>query len=246
MGSVRGRALMDLVKGFGWGGKAGTQLQTTQLWDKIYESSSGDYEWGCKPDQFLAYDYRYNGFSMYATLNDTLPPGSPVLMIGAGASLLGEAIYDNDYQPVVQTDFSEVVVKRRRSDMDIDLRPQMYWECVDAREPMTHLLQHIQDKDPKHAIEQHDKLETKFGAVVDKGLIDGLYLAGGESMEDIPKVVSRVAEVLTPGKGVFVTLSYSSPNIITPLLKNKHFTSIEARLMEAADIYLYRMSRGDI
>jgi hypothetical protein len=237
---------MDLVRQLGWGGKAGGQLQTMQLWNNIYKSSVDDYEWGCHPEEFLAYDYRSNGYSMYATISDTLPSESPVLMIGAGSSLLGEAIYDHGYEPMVQTDFSEVVVERRKLAIDKLLRPHMFWDFADARKPMNHLLQHIQNKDPTIALSQHDTTKwQRFGGVVDKGLIDALYLSGGESMEDIPKIVSNVAKVLNPQSGVFVTLSYSSPKIMTPLLKNKYFKSIEARLMESADIYLYRMCRGD-
>ena len=231
---------MDMLRHMGWSGKSGTQLQTSLLWNNIYKKSSGDYEWGCTPDQFLAYDYRSNGFSMYASVNDTLPADCSVLMIGAGASLLGEALYDQGYQPVVQTDFSEVIVERRKETTSRDAYPNMNWECVDARFPLTSLLKYVHDASCPGVDKQH------FGAVVDKGLIDGLYLAGGSSMDDIGKVVSNVAEVLAPERGVFVTLSYSAPSIISPLLKNKYFSSVEARMMESADIYLYRMSRGDM
>lgn len=234
---------MDMVRQLGWIGKSGGQLQTTQLWNNIYKSSVDDYEWGCHPEEFLAYDYRSNGFSMYATIDDTLPLESPVLMIGAGSSLLGEAIYDHGYQPIVQTDFSEIVVERRKLAIDKSRYPLMFWDFADAREPLTHLLQHIKSNDP---LSRHEKCKwNRFGGVVDKGLIDALYLSGGESMGDISKVVSNVAKVLDSESGVFVTLSYSAPKIMTPLLKNKYFKSVEARLMENADIYLYRMCRGD-
>eukprot|EP00602_Paraphysomonas_sp_CaronLab_P008096 CAMPEP_0185028956 /NCGR_PEP_ID=MMETSP1103-20130426/15058_1 /TAXON_ID=36769 /ORGANISM="Paraphysomonas bandaiensis, Strain Caron Lab Isolate" /LENGTH=178 /DNA_ID=CAMNT_0027563551 /DNA_START=186 /DNA_END=722 /DNA_ORIENTATION=- len=175
-----------------------------------------------------------------------MPSDDAVLLIGAGASQLGDAMYEYGYEPVVQTDFSEVVVNRRREALDRSKYPKMYWELADARlplHPLLHLIQKPNNSDVSH-IQDGSASSVLFGSVLDKGLIDGLYLAGGESMEDIPKVVSNVANVLTPESGVFVTFSYSHPNIIEPLLKHRLFGSIEARLLETPDIYLYRVCRN--
>ncbi len=147
---------------------------------------------------------------------------------------MGEMIYQNGFRPVVQTDFSQVVVDQMKKNYESKFS-DMFWDCADAREPLTHLLKHLQDDDDK---------DIYFGSVIDKGLIDALYLADGEALNDIPKVVSNVIDVLDPDYGVFLTLSRSHPDYLEQYLKNSSILSIEARRLEYPDIYLYRLCKG--
>ena len=90
--SIRGRAiLVDFVRKMGWSGRSSAALQSSKLWDTLYESSGGDIEWGCEPGQFLSHTYKSNGISLEASVQDFIPHG-PILMVGSGASLLGNAI----------------------------------------------------------------------------------------------------------------------------------------------------------
>ena len=89
-----------------------------------------------------------------------------------------------------------------------------------------------------------------FGSVVDKGLVDGLWLAGDDPAKHIPVVVKRAAEVLDPSCGVFVTLSFTHPDYMVPLLLEQ--SALEwnkelevRRIVSGGPIYMYRLTRRD-
>jgi hypothetical protein len=229
---IKGRAVMDFIRHKVpiFSGVKGLKYGNMAFWDTNYKSAPDhDHEWGCDPEDLVSYDYRVNGMSKAGSLKTTVPRDQPVLTIGAGSSRLGDVIYGLGIKPVIQCDFSEIVVNRRKVRIN-PTQPDMFWEYTDCRLKMTHLTKHLNDN-------------QLFGSVWDKGLIDGLYLAGGEALDDISKIVSNVSEVLSD-EGVFVTLSRSHPQYITPLLQHDGFSMIEVRLVEKpADIYLYRLCK---
>jgi hypothetical protein len=240
-------------------GKAGTEYQQAAFWDKLYsKTNEKHYEWGCRPNDLQVYNYRPEGrrygMSMTATIHQTIPEGLPSLIIGAGSSQIGEMIYQNGFQPVVQTDFSQVVVDQRKKE-SLQEYPEMFWDYADARESLAPLLAHLNQTKPSAAKgadertkttgEDEEEEEVLFGSVIDKGLIDALYLANDNSLADISKIVSNVVEVLDPDWGVFLTLSRSHPEYLAPYLKNAGFLSMEARRLESPDIYLYRLCKGE-
>ena len=86
--------------------------------------------------------------------------------------------------------------------------------------------------------------------MVDKGLVDGLWLAGDDPAKHIPVVVKRAAEVLDPSCGVFVTLSFTHPDYMVPLLLEQ--SALEwnkelevRRIVSGGPIYMYRLTRRD-
>lgn len=216
----------------------GTNYEQENFWNNIYsKTTKKEYEWGCKPEDLKVYNFRSSeryGLSMTSTINQTIPEFMPSLIIGAGSSHLGEMLYENNFKPIVQCDFSEIVVKQRKKECEINY-PEMFWDVADAREPLTPLLKYIQKPNEE---------SLYFGSVFDKGLIDALYLGNDNIELVIPKIVSNVVDVLDPDWGVFVTLSRSHPDYLAPYLKNSSILSIEARLLEYPDIYLYRLCRG--
>lgn len=218
--------------------KKGTNYKNEQFWNNLYlNTTEKEYEWGFKPKDIEIYTFKNvnnYGMSITTTINDTIPNNQPTLLIGAGSSRLGEMLYTKDFKPLIQTDFSEIVVNQKKKECE-HLYPEMIWERADARESLTPLLKLIQkpNEDPIY-----------FGSVIDKGLIDALYLGNDNIDVEIPKIVSNVVEVLDPDWGVFVTFSRSHPDCLEKYLKNTELVSIEARRLEYPDIYLYRLCRG--
>jgi hypothetical protein len=217
-------------------GIKGLNYQDVSIWDNNYKNSpDNNVEYGCNPEDLVLYDYRSNGINMGGSLLTTVPRDLPVLVIGAGSSRLGDVMYELGMKPIVQCDFSETVVQRREKRVNLTLTPMMFWKCIDCRLPMSDLTTYLHP-DKKISV-------MKFGSVWDKGMIDALYLAGGEAFEDITKIIASASGVLSPD-GVFVLLSRSHPQYMLPLLKSPHFSKIEARLLEKpADIYLYRLCK---
>jgi hypothetical protein len=243
MGSVRTRAVMDYLR-HSWPiftTKKGTEYQSPLFWDQLYsKTTESHYEWGCQPKDLQVYSYRparRYGMSMGATIHQTIPPSLSALVIGAGSSRMGDMLHENGFPSVIQTDFSQVVIKKKQEEYR-DLYPHIQWAYADARESLKPLLELIQE-------EEEEEEEVLFGSVIDKGLIDALYLANDNSLENISKVVSNVVDVLDPDYGVFLTLSRSHPDYLEPFLKNSGFISVEARRMEYPDIYLYRLVKGE-
>jgi hypothetical protein len=248
MGSVRTRAVMDYLRHAMpmFKGKKGTEYQQAAFWDQLYsKTNEKHYEWGCRPSDLQVYNYRPEGrrygMSLTATIHQTIPEGLPSLIIGAGSSQIGEMVYQNGFRPVVQTDFSRVVVNQRKKE-SLKEFPEMHWDYADAREPLRPLLAHLNQAEVRPEEEEEEVL---FGSVIDKGLIDALYLANDNSLADISKIVSNVVDVLDPDWGVFLTLSRSHPEYLEPYLKNAGFLSVEARRLESPDIYLYRLCKGE-
>lgn len=60
--------------------------------------------------------------------------------------------------------------------------------------------------------------DTTMDAVIDKGLIDALYLA--DEYDQISEIMSTVDRVLKPN-GVFLVFSLSDPNYLSPTLLGK-------------------------
>ena len=118
-------------------------------------------------------------------------------------------------------DFSEVAVKR-----GLEMEPSVNWMVGDAR----------------RLDETFD--EAAFGAIVDKGTIDAIYLSAGDSCtEDVGAVATGAARVLEP-RGTFLCVSLSAPQYIWPLLQCDAWDIQQCEVRRLDGAFLYVMRRG--
>ena len=114
-------------------------------------------------------------------------------------------------------DFSEVAVKR-----GLEMEPSVNWMVGDAR----------------RLDETFD--EAAFGAIVDKGTVDAIYLSAGDSCtEDVGAVAAGAARVLEP-RGTFLCVSLSAPQYTWPLLQCDAWDiqQCEVRRLDGAFLYV--------
>ena len=180
MGSVRGRALLDLARHrLGWTARGG--FDTKEFWERSYAKAVLPHEWALPPSSLLKYEFR--DVSMHrttttargsATLDQDCPRAAKTLVLGGGTSTLGQSLIDNGWADVTALDFSEVAVKR-----GLEMEPSVNWLQGDARR-----------------LDESFE-EATFGAIVDKGTIDAIYLSAGDSCtEDVGAVAAGAARVL--------------------------------------------------
>jgi SAM-dependent methyltransferase len=133
-------------------------------------------------------------FSWYAGWNDLEPfisewisPAHKVLIPGVGIDSLITDMYDADYEQLTAFDYAPESIAHCQHmlgpDREVDLR------TADAR-------------DLPYASES-------FDAVIDKGTLDAVFLAGDdtdERLDSLTRAISELARVLKPG-GIFFSLS---------------------------------------
>ncbi|GMH96605.1 hypothetical protein TrST_g9368 [Triparma strigata] len=148
----------------------------------------------------------------------------PTCVLGAGTSVLGSELAQRGFKPLVQCDFSpEIVKKREKEDVPFKLAD------ATKTEDLKSLLAFLEVK--------------QFQNIVDKGLIDGLYLGGETSSLLISDVISSCSHVLTPNTGTLSFVSFSPPKHMVPLLGKNAPLAFKIDCREIADppIYLYEM-----
>lgn len=121
----------------------------------------------------------------------------PTCVIGAGASGLGTAMLEAGFEPLVEADFSEAIVSSREG------RGSAPYLLADAT-------------DPEDMAACRDALGGAVENFVDKGLIDGLYLA--KQSHVIPSILEACHPVLNPG-GRLLFLSYTHARYMEPELR---------------------------
>ncbi|OHT11419.1 Menaquinone biosynthesis methyltransferase [Tritrichomonas foetus] len=122
------------------------------------------------------------------------------LDIGCGNSTLAADLLEDGFEHVVGYDASSVVIEQNKQRYGNESR--LEWICGD--------------------VTKMEKIESnKFDFVIDKGTIDSLMCAGS-SARSVTQILAEVARVLKPG-GVFVEVSYGTPNTRTSFLKNPQF-----------------------
>ena len=83
-----------------------------------------------------------------------------------------------------------------------------------------------------------------FGAVVDKGTVDAIYLSAGETCgEDIGAVARGASRILEP-RGAFLVVSLSAPRYIWPLLQCDAWDASQCEVRRLDGAFLYVMRRG--
>ena len=86
--------------------------------------------------------------------------------------------------------------------------------------------------------------DETFGAIVDKGTVDAIYLSAGETCgEDVSAVSHGAARVLQP-RGTFLCVSLSAPRYIWPLLRCDAWDIQQCEVRRLDGAFLYVMRRG--
>ena len=156
-----------------------------------------------------------------ATLDQDCPRAAKTLVLGGGTSTLGQTMIDNGWSDVTALDFSEVAVKR-----GLEMEPSVNWLVGDARRL------------------DENFGEGTFGAIVDKGTIDAIYLSAGDSCtEDVGAVAAGAARVLEP-RGTFLCVSLSAPQYLWPLLQCDAWDTSQCEVRRLDGAFLYVMRRG--
>ena len=143
------------------------------------------------------------------------------LVLGGGTSTLGQTLIDNGWNDVTALDFSEVAVKR-----GLEMEPAVKWVVGDARR-----------LDESFG-------EGTFGAIVDKGTIDAIYLSAGDGCtEDVGAVAQGASRILEP-RGTFLCVSLSAARYIWPLLQGDAWDTSQCEVRRLDGAFLYVMRRG--
>jgi SAM-dependent methyltransferase len=122
------------------------------------------------------------------------------LDIGCGNSPMTAELLNDGFAEVVGFDISPVVI--RQNEARFRSEPRLRWICGDCM--------------------SMDQLETgRFDAVFDKGTLDSLMCAG-PSAKIVGQMMSEISRVLKPG-GLFVEISYGTPNTRAPFLKGPQY-----------------------
>ena len=122
------------------------------------------------------------------------------LDVGCGSSTLCSDILEDGFEHVIGYDASSVVIEQNKQRFADE--PRLEFICGDAT--------------------KMEKLESNsFDVVFDKGTMDSL-MSSGSSARSVSQVLAEISRVLKPG-GVFVEISYGTPNTRVSFLKNPQY-----------------------
>ena len=154
-------------------------------------------------------------------MDQDCPRAAKTLVLGGGTSTLAQTLCDEGWSDVTALDFSEVAVKR-----GLEMEPAVDWVVGDARRL------------------DENFGEGAFGAIVDKGTIDAIYLSAGDSCtEDVGAVAAGASRILAP-RGTFLCVSLSAPQYLWPLLQGDAWDIQQCEVRRLDGAFLYVMRRG--
>ncbi|CAL1714250.1 unnamed protein product [Somion occarium] len=197
------------------------QYGTKEYWDERYsqESEEDSFDW----------------FKTYADIADIIRELVPdknarILMLGCGNSTLSEEMYDDGYKNIVNTDYSDILIKKMRHKHQ-QLRPEMQWLEMDVRDL---------------------KFESgSFDFALDKGTMDAMMTTKGDVwdpsedvVESCNKEVDEVLRVIRNG-GIFLYLTFGQPHFRKRYLTRPGTTLEIRQLGEAFHYYLYIVRRRE-
>lgn len=234
--SLSGRRMIDGVKG-----TIGRFLRLPSppygdpsYWSSVYKdfTPAQTFEWGrlTLENDLLEYEYRAglrHGESQSTTFAETInlhpqDTNKSVMMLGCGYSKLGEDMAEYGWQHISQVDMSSKAI------LDMSERCHEWIE-----------------RDVMDCIEDDATVLSAFNAktmdaVVDKGLVDTLFIA--DEHEQIGNVMNSVHRVLRP-KGVFCVMSLSEPDYLLPVLlpdfdlRDKRWEEVQVQELPTAFLY---------
>ncbi|EAU90311.1 hypothetical protein CC1G_08993 [Coprinopsis cinerea okayama7 len=195
--------------------KKNEEYSSKEYWNQRYaqEEEESSFDW----------------FKTYADIVDIIhelipEKSSRILMLGCGNSKLSEEMYDDGYENIVNTDYSDVLIEQMRT-RHSETRPKMEWHEMDVRDL---------------------KFEDgSFDVAIDKGTMDSMMTAKGDVwdppqkvIDDCTKEAKEALRVLRKG-GTFIYLTFGQPHFRQRYLIHEN-TTLEVRALgEAFHYYLY-------
>lgn len=191
-------------------------------------------------------------------------PGGDLLVLGGGTSRLSQDFFDAGWPSVLDVEISPEAVKQSRS--RVVGEPSRTDSTVREAEALHQASESHSGSAGGPGLEfivadarsmrPRDDLQGRlFDACIDKGLVDALWCAGAiAAPTQVPQVSVSVAAALKPGVGTFMTLSYSGPEDILPLLlgdntnhgtgepRSRLWASAESRQLRSIWLYVLRRS----
>lgn len=125
-----------------------------------------------------------------------IPKDAKVLSVGCGNSPMNAEIVKAGASEVHGLDFSHNLIEQMKTQYESE--PKLVWDESDAT------------KMPYE--------DNYFDFIFDKGTLD-CFVSTAEATATIPTMLGEVSRVLKPG-GVYVLVSYGTPNTRTPFLKH--------------------------
>jgi 2-polyprenyl-3-methyl-5-hydroxy-6-metoxy-1,4-benzoquinol methylase len=205
-----------------------------EWWDNCYDKLGGQVqEWGESDFRNLIYhDYcnydesylvnKLKGSLKKACLADDDLAGPAyskgenghLIVLGGGTSNLSRQIHEGGWKNVLDIDFSQKVIDQNREKYGKHFT-NLKFECVDARYMRMNIL--------AKTSYAREIFNGQFDVCIDKGVVDGLWCSGKEASKQISLISQSVSSIVKPG-GRFLTFSYTSPDLLNPLLLNKSST----------------------
>lgn len=219
-------------------------------WEQVYAKIGKDdtFEWGGVDltQNLLEYRYRLQGEKkngvetssssafatsayIHTTWDETIgiqrheKVDKPILMVGCGASKMGEHLIDNGWRgPVVQLDICA------------RLLDAMSQRCVD----------YMQNGDMSFVQDDVNILSAfenaSFHSAIDKGLVDSFFSA--YEFDQMQSTMQSVYRVLQPG-GIFCTLSFSRPKYLLDKIYPLQLRWQNVQIRQLDRIFLYRFQK---
>jgi SAM-dependent methyltransferase len=239
--SKSGRRIIDGIKS-GLGGYIrlpAPPYGTPSYWTSVYRNFQPDavFEWGnlALEQDLMQYEYKSrqqqkgsgtandstSSTSLFTSFAETIGVApndteTSILILGCGYSRLGEDMHAHGWKNITQVDIASKAIS------DLSERCKSM-ECIE---------------DDARALSAFTT-DTNMTAVVDKGLIDSLFLADEQHIHDI---MSSVHRILQPN-GTFLIFSLSEPTFLLPqlLMKNEVIPSwqpnVDVRELESTFLY---------
>lgn len=192
-----------------------------EYWDERYERFSHS------PNNSESLDKDYEWFKSYADIKEHLSPflspSSRILVLGCGNSRLGQDLYEDGYQNVVNVDYSEVVIKNMKIKY-----PLIEWKVADIR-----CMPCLADK--------------SFDLIIDKGTIDALMCDNGDIWNPSDQVVSDVERTVSEVKrlldkdGVFFYLTFGQPHFRKRFLEDSKIWDLQVIPLGIYFLYVMRI-----
>ncbi|KAH7820389.1 putative protein kinase domain protein [Monocercomonoides exilis] len=144
-----------------------------EYWEQRYSEDPNPFEWY----------QRY--IALKPIINAEIKKDANILHIGCGTSRVGEEMYADGYQHIVNTDFSPKAIEIMKA--KVSDKPGLQYAVEDVLDLL-------------------EQPESQYDAVIGKGCFDSI-LCTETSFKNAQNMLAGVAKVLKPG-GVYVEISY--------------------------------------
>ena len=162
-------------------------------WDERYEQGRKEHGQNYSFDWYVGPDKIANVLELHIGENR----GKRILVLGCGNSRLSEVLFDLGYRNIVSVDTSAVVVS------------QMQFRYID-REGMEFMV--------GDAMKLDTFPDCSFDVIVDKGCIDCIFCSY-RSIDNALLAYREACRLLTPGTGIFLSVSYGTQDMRSPHMK---------------------------